>query len=847
MLHSHTQPSSNANRVRFVAGVLLLVALLPSASRATLPASVVQKRGDFCFAYDFYATPYTAEQLSWTSQFNVVVTAEFLPPDQVSQLHAAGCKLFFYDSLSSFYDPSPWVNTNGMISPGNTCSSSDWYLSILGRYPLTTGASDWLLMPLDSSGKPIGYSYPSASGGTTPLYYYDPTIPDFTTNRIQHIASLVSSYGYDGVFFDETHYSAVVSTSQAIFQARHPQLPGEASDDYYDRLCEIYDAGEGQFFQQLKAALPNFRIFTNQGYRDERDTPWVGTPLYTYYLPYADYDLTESYMTTWAAITPPVNLFVDGQGVQSVNETYVHPWYDPNNQWQSTALYCQILVNDPLAEYHYTTKVFHLNYGLWRYLPTGGSATVNGISYPICGPTLDKEAIYEGVAAALLMGQSSYYGMDLSSLSPVGDEVYFVDMGAPHTEGSNYVYNSNPDSSGTEFDSGGQVAWRLYDNGFVVVNDSYKDATVTVDPSLIPPGVTGLWDVFNSQPVADFMTSYTMSVPTSHYYATNQTVTTGRLFAFMRSTPTSTPLSRTIIPTQILAPAEMAASPPVTWNASGLGVGSDEQARVLWTSPDGRMDAWSVDNAGDVSNGSVQGPFTGYTARRIACGGDGLTRVIWLNNDGTTSFWIMGAVNSFQSSHVFGPFPGWMPADISVGTDNLARILWTNSDGRAVVWSVDNNGVPSSDTTFYGPFPGYTAQRIACGVDGLTRLLWASTDGTASLWLMGEDNIYRSFAILGPFSRWAPIGVSVGSDGYSRLMWRDLDGRMIVWSVDASGTPFNNQTCYGPYAGYMPDEISCGADGLTRVLWNNTNGTTSLWLMNPNNTLNTHYQFALQF
>jgi hypothetical protein len=132
-------------------------------------------------------------------------------------------------------------------------------------------------------------------------------------------------------------------------------------------------------------------------------------------------------------------------------------------------------------------------------------------------------------------------------------------------------------------------------------------------------------------------------------------------------------------------------------------------------------------------------------------------------------------------------------------------------------------------------------------VDGLTRLLWASTDGTASLWLMGEDNIYRSFAILGPFSRWAPIGVSVGSDGYSRLMWRDLDGRMIVWSVDASGTPFNNQTCYGPYAGYMPDEISCGADGLTRVLWNNTNGTTSLWLMNPNNTLNTHYQFALQF
>ena len=528
----YLQHRQHADTALGLALMILVTALLPSVSQAALPASVVQKRGDFCFCFasgiNGSPSSYTPAQLSWVSQFNVVVTADYLlPSEQVSALHAAGCKLFFYEWLSGFYDPNPWVNSSGGISPGYTNSSTEWYQSILNRYPLAPGEPDWLLMPLSASGQLI----PDATNGGS--FYYDPTAPDFTANRVQHLVSMANTYRYDGVFFDETHYSSVIPTSQAVFQTRHPQLLGESDNDYYDRLCEVYDAGVGQFLQQIQAAIPALEIFTNQGFRDQRNNTAVGTPLYTYYLPYADYDLTEGFMTLSGETSglTPVSLCVDGEGVQSVYETYVRPWYDPDDQENSTAFICQVLVSDPIATYQYATKICHLNYGDWRYLHSGTVTSINGTSYPTWDPTPDKEAVYEGVAAALLMGQSSYYRQDDSN--PPEDEVYFVDMGVPHTEGKNYVYNPNPDSSGTEIDSGGQVAWRLFDNGIAVVNDSDQDSAVTVDSSLIPAGVTGLWDVFNNQPVAGFMTTCTMHVPASHYFATNRTVTSGRVFAFM--------------------------------------------------------------------------------------------------------------------------------------------------------------------------------------------------------------------------------------------------------------------------------------------------------------------------
>jgi len=179
-----------------------------------------------------YQTPLTAHELTWFSKFDVLVTHDPLPRAQVDALHEAGTKLYLYEWTVAFYDTraTPWERS--LIHTN----------ALLNATPLRGGAG-------------------SLEAGA---WYFDPVN---ARDRAKMLAKKLREMHYDGVFLDTTTEQNVHPAALAEFTKRHPGID--------------YDAAVAKFLAALQ--YRHVSIFTNQGYRNAR-----------YYLPYADWDLTES-------------------------------------------------------------------------------------------------------------------------------------------------------------------------------------------------------------------------------------------------------------------------------------------------------------------------------------------------------------------------------------------------------------------------------------------------------------------------------------------------------------------------------------------------------------------------
>jgi hypothetical protein len=192
----------------------------------TLPAVAAERRGSVAF---HYGPALTQPQLDWFSRFNVLVTHDPLPKEQVAELHRRGTKLALYEWSVAYYASRPQR------------------LPVLNTKPLRGGAG---ADDLDA-------------------FYYDPGAPDFPRDRTRALAARLREIGYDGVFFDTTTEQSVHPDALAEYRRRHPDLP--------------YDEAFARFLRVLREELKDGVILTNQGYRAPE-----------HYLPYADYDITES-------------------------------------------------------------------------------------------------------------------------------------------------------------------------------------------------------------------------------------------------------------------------------------------------------------------------------------------------------------------------------------------------------------------------------------------------------------------------------------------------------------------------------------------------------------------------
>jgi hypothetical protein len=346
-------------KVAWRIGVLSTMALGFAECVDELPA----RRAPFAF---HYAQQLSEEELSWYSQFELLVTHDPLPREQVDRLHAAGTKVLFYEWSVAFYEAraTGWQKT---LLAGDRDG-------VLNATPLTGGAGS------ETSG----------------AWYFDPAIAGHRSGRAAEIARRLADTAYDGIFLDTTTIDNVHPRARAEYERRHPDEP--------------YDAAFARFLQQLRKAAPKAIVFTNQGYRKAE-----------HYLPWADWDLTESLITTPSG---------------------VRPWNDPDDPWNSIHFVMKTMV-EPIARRYPHVRLGHLN-----YLDVSDRASIRLV-----------------VAVAQLFDGEGFAAS--SSLVDEVDTIYFRDPGKP---------------LGPRVDAeDGQTSHRFFEHGLVVVTASPQMVAIAND------------------------------------------------------------------------------------------------------------------------------------------------------------------------------------------------------------------------------------------------------------------------------------------------------------------------------------------------------------------------------
>ncbi|HEV8658139.1 MAG TPA: hypothetical protein VGS96_05885 [Thermoanaerobaculia bacterium] len=340
-----------------------------------LAEGLPRRRGPFVFYYGpsrapfafHYESSLSEEALAWYSQFDLLITHDPLPRDQVNRLHAAGTKLLFYEWSVAFYESraTKWQRS----------LRSHRQADLLNEVPLT-----------------------GATGSTTSAaWYFDPASPEHEFGRARDIARRIEEAGYDGVFFDTTTVDSVHPEARKEYERRHPETP--------------YDAAFSRFLVQLRKRLPNAVLFTNQGYRKA-----------AYYLPYVDWDLTES------VITGPSN------GLHQLR-----PWNDPADPWSSSHFVMRTEI-EPIAARYPHVRFGHLNYA-------DGSS---------------PETIRLVVAAAQLFGGDGY--VVAPATAEEIDPIYFRNPGKPVS---------------LRFDGAdGKTAYRFFEHGLIAVTAANEEITI---------------------------------------------------------------------------------------------------------------------------------------------------------------------------------------------------------------------------------------------------------------------------------------------------------------------------------------------------------------------------------
>jgi hypothetical protein len=426
--------------VTAAAGALLAMLLAlpsgPAAGEPRTPAALCAA-GPGAFAVH-YGSRMKAEDLERLRRFRIVVSGDVLPAGQVRRFTEAGSALFVYAWLTGIYGGDG----------GGLAGDPDGALG-------SPQASRWLLNP----GRPD-----RGPDRQDRAYYYDPFHADLARARAARWAGTLERASYRGVFFDLVGSLHVPAALRAEYRRRHPE--------------PSYDAALAQHLRALRQRRPGALVFTNQGYR----IPEV-------YLPLADYDLTESLMTSYEG-GDTVRVLVDGEGEVSHAQTFYRPWDELGPILDG--------IDVAVRRYHPALRVFHLNYVTPRLVPTGRTRTVGGTARPVYRAEVNRPAIHYGYAAAKLWGHESFTA--LAPVHAVHDDIYLADLGRPLDPG-----RSEQDG----------LVRRYYEHGVVVVNPGPVSRTATLRARFLPAGVTDLWDCYERRAVGGLAVTVapTASVP----------------------------------------------------------------------------------------------------------------------------------------------------------------------------------------------------------------------------------------------------------------------------------------------------------------------------------------------
>ena len=235
-----------------------------------------------------------------------------------------------------------------------------------------------------------------------PALWYDFADPELRTARAAHLASRVRTSGYSGLFLDTLGFEQLPPEMRAAFSARHPGAD--------------YNREQASFLETLRTAVgPDKILFLNQGYRHHE-----------LFLPYADFDLTESYFVS-----------------ASAGDTDFRPWFNAADPWHSILTPMEQLVR-PASRRFPHVRFVHLGYAAGHKVET-------------------RRAIGYNYAAARLWNHSAYLVAENPGAEQ--DEVYFADLGRPLAE----TYEHDPVKG---------LAWREFEGGVVALNAGSRTASI---------------------------------------------------------------------------------------------------------------------------------------------------------------------------------------------------------------------------------------------------------------------------------------------------------------------------------------------------------------------------------
>ncbi|MEM2956615.1 MAG: hypothetical protein QW041_03535 [Candidatus Pacearchaeota archaeon] len=315
------------------------------------------------------------EDMDFLSNFDIIVTGDFLKDDKINFLKSKNIKLVFYDWLPATY----------------YCSKpDDWQMLVYqNRY-------QWTLDPDSSSPDPMGTKYGCKD------YFYDMANEDFINLRIEHIINYLKKYNYDGVFFDwgsgwnaflENKYDFLINE----FKKRHPNI------DYNDMVLK--------FLKRLKEN--NIFVMLNRGFNSEKAKLNL----------YADIDTAESVFTGIECESKIYNIYVESEGLISTQDTCFKSIKESIELSQN--------LSNKAKETNPKIKFLFLNYARPFYYDTGNWIKINNKDFAIYNKTVDRQAIFYSLACSLMSNSIGFTNGPDVSLDYVKDNIYFKKLGTP--------------------------------------------------------------------------------------------------------------------------------------------------------------------------------------------------------------------------------------------------------------------------------------------------------------------------------------------------------------------------------------------------------------------------------
>lgn len=442
----------------------------PGEGRSRRPDA--QRRGEFIFFSHRVFEPGKgrAREIDYIKQFRVCLTNGYanFEGQEREAMQKAGCQLFLYLWFNGFYDKER--DQAGEVAP------------YIRRFPDMVEAfrtihahPEWLLNP----GRPL-----EGAGAVQPAYFYDYGHPAFRRYYVRFAQERLRRVGYPGIFFDYIGSWALPDSVKALWRERHPG--------------KSYDGEGGRLLQELRKAIPGLLLFGNQAYRH-------GT---TYY-DEIDYDISESHATSflWGK---EATIYVQGEGMQTVRETFYRPWDGPTGYEALSRPRRETMAQRPRV------RVFDLNYLQPRYLPTRQTAQVEGQRVAVYAKHVDRPAIFYGYALAKLTGIDAF-ASDWYAPGYGRDDLYFLDLGRPAEE------------TWREQDT---HLIRLYEKGFVLVTRTGEPVRFQPEARLLPKDTSYLWDVYEKRPIPN---RRQIVIRPATYPATQSRYPSGRVYLHVPS------------------------------------------------------------------------------------------------------------------------------------------------------------------------------------------------------------------------------------------------------------------------------------------------------------------------